>query len=168
VCAYGKTAVTLGHWYLHPTRICFFSGVPRTFIEIPLVSVQSIQKTNTAFIFRTAIEIQCAQGTLFFGSFTSRHAAFMHVVDLLHSMHGDSLHVISDSNSSPTVAFVRHSHHYINVINLNFFQVPRADTNSAASPPLSPVSSPRQSGPSSSSSFALEGVCFWNDISLTV
>lgn len=107
VCAYGKTAVTLGHWYLHPTRICFFSGVPRTFIEIPLVTVQSIQKTNTAFIFRTAIEIQCAQGTLFFGSFTSRHAAFMHVVDLLRSMHGDSLHVISDSNSSPTVASVR-------------------------------------------------------------
>jgi hypothetical protein len=108
VCAYGKTAVTLGHWYLHPGRICFFSGVPRTFIEIPLASVRSIQKTNTAFIFRTAIEIHCAQGALFFGSFTSRHAAFMHVVQLLRGLHGDSLHVISDSNSCPTIASVPH------------------------------------------------------------
>lgn len=82
--------------------------VPRTFIDIPLDSVQSIQKTNTAFIFRTAIEIKCAQGTLFFGSFTSRHAAFMHVVELLRSLHGAGLLVISDSNLSPTVASVRH------------------------------------------------------------
>jgi uncharacterized protein (DUF2249 family) len=69
--------------------------------------VQSIQKTNTAFIFRTAIEIKCAQGTLFFGSFTSRHAAFMHVLDLLRTLHGASLHIISDSDSSPIVASVR-------------------------------------------------------------
>ena len=70
--------------------------------------MQCIQKTNTAFIFRTAIEIKCSQGTLFFGSFTSRHAAFMRVIELLRRLHGQALHIISDGNLSPTVASVRY------------------------------------------------------------